>query len=242
MVEGAALQADVGVTVSAAKTSLVPNEAVEIRVAVGNKEIAAATGLRALITLPPDATLLGPPAFERGSGCTGTSTLDCSLDYLPANSSTLLRFSIAVGAVGVKAIGARVSANGGDRNEQDNSGSVTLQVTAPPTTAVATPAKQAGSKGVTRIGTNGPNVLVGTARADLLNGRGGNDRLLGRSGDDRLLGGAGRDVLDGGAGNDTIAAADRAKDTIRCGSGRDVVVADRIDAVARDCERVRRRR
>ena len=239
---GGSVQADVGVTVSAAKTSLVPNEAVEIRVAVANKEIAAATGLRALITLPPDATLLGPPAFERGSGCTGTSTLDCSLDYLPANSSTLLRFSIAVGAVGVKAIGVRVSANGGDRNELDNSGSVTLQVTAPPPTPVATPARQAGSKGATRNGTNGPNLLVGTSRADILNGRGGNDRLLGRGGNDRLFGGAGRDVLDGGAGNDTIAAADRAKDTIRCGSGRDVVVADRIDAIARDCERVRRRR
>ena len=239
---GGSVPADVGVTVSAGKTSLAPGETVEIRVAIANKEIAAATGLRALITLPPDATLLGPPAFERGSGCLGTSTLDCHLDYLPENSSTLLRFSIAVGAVGVKAIGARVSANGGDRNEQDNSGSVTLQVAAAPPTPVATPARQAGSKGVTKNGTNGPNVLVGTPRADLLNGRGGNDRLLGRAGNDRLFGGAGRDVLDGGAGHDRITATDRARDTIRCGGGRDVVVADRIDAVARDCERVRRRR
>ena len=39
-----------------------------------------------------------------------------------------------------------------------------------------------------------------------------------------------------------IAAADGTRDTVRCGKGRDRVVADRVDRVSRDCERVKRRR
>lgn len=65
--------------------------------------------------------------------------------------------------------------------------------------------------------------------------------MFGGSGNDRLLGGAGLDLLDGGPSNDTITANDKARDTIRCGPGRDTVVADRVDTVARDCEAVRRR-
>jgi hypothetical protein len=83
----------------------------------------------------------------------------------------------------------------------------------------------------TRIGTDRADRLVGTPRAD---------RLCGLAGADRLDGGAGRDVLEGGAGADTVSARDRARDTIRCGAGRDLAFVDRVDAVARDCERVRR--
>jgi Ca2+-binding RTX toxin-like protein len=55
-----------------------------------------------------------------------------------------------------------------------------------------------------------------------------------------LTGGKGRDTLDGGPGNDRIFAVDGAVDTVRCGSGKDVVTADRVDKVARDCETVHR--
>jgi hypothetical protein len=48
-------------------------------------------------------------------------------------------------------------------------------------------------------------------------------------------------MLDAGTGNDRIAARDGTRDTIRCGPGRDTVVADRKDVVAWNCERVRRR-
>ena len=42
-----------------------------------------------------------------------------------------------------------------------------------------------------------------------------------------------------GTGNDTM-TPDKTTDTIDCGTGRDIVIADRIDAVASDCETVRR--
>lgn len=92
----------------------------------------------------------------------------------------------------------------------------------------------------TVIGTGGADVLRGSPRADNLYGKAGNDRLLGLGGADLLDGGRGRDVLEGGAGRDRLLARDGARDTIRCGPGRDTVVADQTDRIAADCEVVRR--
>jgi len=83
------------------------------------------------------------------------------------------------------------------------------------------------------------NRLKGTAGSDKISGKGGRDKLLGRGGDDCLQGGKGRDKHSGGAGADTIRAKDKTRDIIRCGAGRDVVFADKVDRVAKDCERVR---
>ena len=55
----------------------------------------------------------------------------------------------------------------------------------------------------------------------------------------RIRGGPGRDVLRGGPGNDTLNSRDRSRDSILCGTGRDLVLADRRDRVARDCETVK---
>jgi hypothetical protein len=60
-------------------------------------------------------------------------------------------------------------------------------------------------------------------------------RVAGR----RLQGRPGRDVLRGGPGNDTLIVRDRSRDAVRCGGGRDLVLADQRDAVARDCEIVK---
>jgi Ca2+-binding RTX toxin-like protein len=104
-----------------------------------------------------------------------------------------------------------------------------------------------------KIGTNGPDVLLGTNKADNLIGRGGNDVLPGYGGSDNIVGGAGndlmidgdlresaKDTLVGGDGNDVIDAFNRpaAQDVIVCGDGFDRVSADRKDVVAPDCERV----
>jgi hypothetical protein len=43
-----------------------------------------------------------------------------------------------------------------------------------------------------------------------------------------------------GDGDDAIRVRDGATDRISCGGGRDRAVADRSDAVARDCEAVSR--
>lgn len=102
-------------------------------------------------------------------------------------------------------------------------------------------------------GKHGRSVLAGGTGRDLLFSRGGSDRLeggsaadslVGRAGKDTLIGGSGRDHMAGDAGNDRIVSRDRRRerDVVRCGRGRDVVVADRRDRVFGDCERVIRRR
>ncbi len=94
----------------------------------------------------------------------------------------------------------------------------------------------------TTSGTDGKDVIVGVqgdGGNDRINARDGNDRASGLGGDDRITGGAGHDKLSGGDGDDDIRARDGERDRISCGAGRDVVVADRVDRVARDCERVK---
>ncbi len=120
-----------------------------------------------------------------------------------------------------------------------------------------------GGDGDDRLyGGRGADRLFGGSGADALDGEDGVDNLDGADareghGGDRLDGGPGRDrlrdrrggaTLAGGAGDDRIDARDasardrRVPDTITCGSGRDTVLADAADRVARDCERVTRRR
>ncbi|MEA2478311.1 MAG: hypothetical protein QOJ07_233, partial [Thermoleophilaceae bacterium] len=68
--------------------------------------------------------------------------------------------------------------------------------------------------------------------------------LYGQAGDDNLRGGTSGDRFSGGPGNDTITSYTRAddRDFVTCGPGHDRVIADRKDRVARDCEKVSRRR
>jgi Tol biopolymer transport system component len=81
----------------------------------------------------------------------------------------------------------------------------------------------------------------GTPEGDRLRGTRADDRLCGLAGDDTLQGLTGRDGLYGGEGNDTLSARDGSFDVVGCGPGRDEVVADRVDLVGVDCERVSRR-
>jgi hypothetical protein len=100
--------------------------------------------------------------------------------------------------------------------------------------------------------------LHGGRGADTIRGGSGPDAIFGDAGDDRIDGGArrdvvrggpGRDLIDAGRGRDLVYARDGERDTIICGPNAeaapaktpDVVYADRIDIVARDCERVSRR-
>lgn len=102
------------------------------------------------------------------------------------------------------------------------------------------------------FGRGGPDRILGGTGADLLAGDAGDDQLAGGRGADTLLGGAGDDRLNmaqladardtgaAGAGNDHVEARDGSPDRISCGPGFDVVRGDRADAVAGDCERIRR--
>jgi Ca2+-binding RTX toxin-like protein len=205
--------------------------------------------VRALIALPAGATLSGPPAYERGSGCIGSASIDCYLEFLPPTASTVVRFSIDVGVAGTKTVTARVTRRETDTDASDDVASLTLDVRAPATrTSPSTGSGSATTKVVngsaradTLNGSAGRDLLRGLGGNDRLFGRGGDDRLLGGAGDDRLVGGAGKDVLESGAGRDVVESRDGVRDVVRCGAGKDTAVADRLDWVGRDCELVRRR-
>jgi Tol biopolymer transport system component len=81
----------------------------------------------------------------------------------------------------------------------------------------------------------------GTPGSDRLRGTIADDRVCGFGGGDVISGGTGRDGLYGGEGNDSLRAQDGSFDVVGCGAGRDEVVADRVDLVGVDCERIRRR-
>jgi hypothetical protein len=102
------------------------------------------------------------------------------------------------------------------------------------------PAQASRPQATTRTGTARSDVLRGTPGRDVLRGLGGADRLYGLGGNDVLFAGRGRDRLFGGSGRDVMYTRDGARDTVSCGAGRDLVRADRLDRVARDCELVRR--
>jgi Ca2+-binding RTX toxin-like protein len=100
-------------------------------------------------------------------------------------------------------------------------------------------------KAPVQVGTRRADVMTGTkydeeirglGGNDTLRGLGGRDKLSGGAGNDRITGGAGKDAVDAGAGRDTVYARDGRAETVRCGSGRDRVKADKSDTLI-GCER-----
>ena len=74
-------------------------------------------------------------------------------------------------------------------------------------------------------GTDGDDVLLGSAEDDLIIGLGGDDQLIGGDGDDILLGDEGDDDLDGGDGEDTL-LGDLGDDDLDGGAGDDELIGE----------------
>lgn len=79
------------------------------------------------------------------------------------------------------------------------------------------------ARGLTIIGSNGPNVIQGTPYNDricgmngddIINGGEGNDRIFGNNGSDELSGGLGNDLIYGGNGNDILFGYDEEEDLL----------------------------
>ena len=69
-----------------------------------------------------------------------------------------------------------------------------------------------------------------------VDGGSGNDEVSGGAAADDLTGGPGGDLLNGNGGDDTLRSQDGEVDTINCGAGIDIVVADVADQIGADCE------
>jgi Ca2+-binding RTX toxin-like protein len=75
-------------------------------------------------------------------------------------------------------------------------------------------------------GTDGPDVIVGSAAENTIDGN---------AGDDRITGGPGADGLFGSEGDDQIDSRDGSPDSVDCGPGNDSVLYDAND-ILRNCE------
>ena len=223
-----------------------PGDLVDVTAGVTNTGGAGSLQTHLVISLPSGLTLIGPPSYERGSGCTGTKTIDCFLDYIPNGGSTRVVFEVRADESGAQQVSATASADR-DSDMRDNSASAAISVAAPFAPPPATvPTTRVASH--TRAGTARADHLTGTAANDVLYGLGGNDTLLGLGGNDVLYGGAGADTLNGGPGadriyggpgNDVLRARDGRRDVVDCGAGRDTAYVDRLDRVSA-CETVKR--
>lgn len=118
--------------------------------------------------------------------------------------------------------------------------SVVVLAYAPSLAGADTPVGAADCTTATLLGTDGDDVLVGTAGPDVIRagsgddvvyGLGGDDVICGGNGLDRLFGGPGDDAIDGGNGDDLVVGEDgadrvygaRGVDTVYGGSGSDLL-------------------
>jgi Ca2+-binding RTX toxin-like protein len=234
---------NLGVSLAPSATTTQPGGLVDVTAWVANTGGAGALQTHLDIALPQGLTLVGPPAYERGSGCTGTQQIDCFLDYVPNGDRTRVLFEVRASAAGPQTITATTTADR-DSDPSDNAANLAIDVVAPTVPPVTTPTTHTAPR--TFAGSARADRLTGTAGADVLYGLGGNDVLRGGKGNDVLYGGRGNDVLDGGPGldrlyggpgTDTLRARDGRRDVVDCGPGRDVAYVDRIDRVS-GCERV----
>jgi Ca2+-binding RTX toxin-like protein len=82
-----------------------------------------------------------------------------------------------------------------------------------------------GVSSLPNTGTEGADVLVGTAAPESFLAKGGNDKVNAAGGNDTVDGGAGNDSLDGGAGDDILLGG-TGIDTMRGGTGDDTYYVD----------------
>jgi len=129
---GSASIPNLTLSLSASKTTLAPGEESDIVATIANIGGAGSLQTHLKIALPTPMALLGPPAYERGSGCVGTQAIDCSLDYLPNGGTTKVWFAVRVTGTGPQSLTATVSADR-DSNPANNTATLTLQVVPPPT-------------------------------------------------------------------------------------------------------------
>ncbi|HWN22679.1 MAG TPA: hypothetical protein VNP93_11950 [Gaiellaceae bacterium] len=116
---GAALPPDLGVTLATVPAQPRAGASVDVLAVVSADPAGgSAFGVQLRVELPAGARLLGPPAFERGSGCSGESLLVCTLDFLPNGVATPVRFSLLAAQAGT--LTATVASGQADSDPSDD--------------------------------------------------------------------------------------------------------------------------
>lgn len=88
-------------------------------------------------------------------------------------------------------------------------------------------------------GDEGDDEIAGDDGGDIIRGGADDDKIDGGAGDDNIRAQNGEDKVDGGSGDDFIKAQARGSDRVKCGTGKDRVIGDVKDTIAKDCEKVK---
>ena len=99
----------------------------------------------------------------------------------------------------------------------------------------ASPTDAGAFTGEERLGTRGPDALVGTSEGELFFSFGGPDTIRAGDGNDLVDPGNGEDLVNAGSGDDRVRAFNRSRDVIYCGPGYDTAYVDPLDTHV-DCE------
>ena len=119
--------ADLGVSLRQMSPTPGAGGEADFTVYVENHGTGTATNVDLQIQLPTGARLIGPPSYDRGSGCTGSTSVDCFLDFLPPGTSSIVRFGMLT-VQGVNTIDVTVSSSEVDAHPADNKASLTMRV------------------------------------------------------------------------------------------------------------------
>ncbi|HUK45805.1 MAG TPA: hypothetical protein VLV28_10965 [Gaiellaceae bacterium] len=104
---------DLSVSIDSSAAAAFPDQEVDFTVWSSNASGYQGYGKVFLtISLPPGMKLLGRPAYERGSGCKGKTTLVCFLDSLSPKTSTPVRLGVKITRFGDQTLRASLSAEG----------------------------------------------------------------------------------------------------------------------------------
>jgi hypothetical protein len=107
----------------------------------------------ATINLPSQVTLVGA-SVNRGSGCTGTTTLTCDLNFLNGTLVATVQVVTQVTQAGSLVATASLATVPGDKNTANNSATSTLTVAAPPSPLPPSPSPPSvPAPSLNRIGT-----------------------------------------------------------------------------------------
>jgi uncharacterized repeat protein (TIGR01451 family) len=117
---------DLSTSIQGSPVAAYPGSEVNFAVFVRNNGTQTADGVRLTVELAAGMELLGPPYYERGSGCTGAATLECSLSFLAGGKETLIRFAVRVNGHGDHPVTASVSSAEADLRPADNGASFTV--------------------------------------------------------------------------------------------------------------------
>ncbi len=247
----AELGADVSVSQTVSNPAPSAGADVVFTVVAGNAGKDDAAGTTLAVNLPGSATITSV-ASSQGSCSTAGLSVNCAFGTLDRDAQATVLVVARAPGNGTMTSTATVTAPIVDPNPGNNSATVTATVpgvpsSPPPACSNSIRGNKKANKlrgtgaGDTMKGLGGNDVLRGFGGDDCLNGGRGSDRVIAGPGGDRLIGGKGRDTMLGGGGPDVIKARDGQRDVITCGSGQDIVLADKADRVAKNCEKVRRR-